>query len=113
MSGEFLKICSEITELYKFGTVEGKQKLINYALQNFLVEGETLHYEYKTPFNFFALGLNRNKKLPRLSWICSTLTEFRNYTCGIVCSICSLFGLTLWRSYRPSANPLDSHRGWF
>ena len=23
MSGEFLKICSEITELYKFGTVEG------------------------------------------------------------------------------------------
>lgn len=54
MSGEFLKICSEITELYKFGTVEEKQKLINYALQNFLVEGETLHYEYKTPFNFFV-----------------------------------------------------------
>ena len=66
MSGEFLKICSEITELYKFGTVEEKQKMINYALQNFLAEGETLHYEYKTPFNFFALGLNCNKKLPRL-----------------------------------------------
>ena len=64
MSGEFLKICSEITELYKFGTVEEKQKMINYTLQNFLVEGETLHYEYKTSFNFFALGLNCNKKLP-------------------------------------------------
>ena len=25
---------------------------------------ETLHYEYKLPFNFFALGLNCNKKLP-------------------------------------------------
>ncbi len=69
MSGEFLKICSEMTKLYKFGTVEEKQKLINYALQNFLVEGETLHYEYKTPFNFFALGLNRNKILPEMDFL--------------------------------------------
>ena len=69
MSGEILKICSEITELYKFGTVEEKQKLINYTLQNFLVEGETLHYEYKTPFNFFALGLNRNKILPEMDFL--------------------------------------------
>ena len=42
------------------------------------------------------------KILPRLSWICSTLTEFRNYTCGIVCSICSLSGITLFvRTVRP------------
>lgn len=46
-----------------------EQKLINYALQNFLVEGETLHYEYKTPFNFFALGLNRNKILPEMDFL--------------------------------------------
>ena len=65
-SEEFLKICSEIPELYKFANNEEKQKLTNYVLQNFLVEGETLHYEYKLPFNFFALGLNCNKKLPRL-----------------------------------------------
>ena len=65
-SEEFLKICSEIPELYKFANNEEKQKLINYVLQNFLVEGETLHYEYKLSFNFFALGLNCNKKLPRL-----------------------------------------------
>ena len=66
MSEDFLKICSEISELYKFADIEEKQKLINYVLQNFLVEGETLHYEYKMPFNFFALGLNCTKKLPRL-----------------------------------------------
>ena len=46
MSEEFLKICSEISELYKFAKNEEKQKLINYVLQNFLIEGETLHYEY-------------------------------------------------------------------
>ena len=81
MSGEFLKICSEITELYKFGTVEEKQKMINYALQNFLVEGETLHYEYKTSFNLFALGLNCNKKLPRLCQFRSKMARFirKNY----------------------------------
>ena len=66
MSSNFLKICSEISDLYKYGTIEEKQKLINYVLQNFLVEGETLHYEYKMPFNFFALGLNCTKKLPEM-----------------------------------------------
>ena len=66
MSEEFLKICSEISELYKFAKNEEKQKLINYVLQNFLVEGETLHYEYKMPFNFFTLGLNCTKKLPEM-----------------------------------------------
>ena len=66
MSEEFLKICSEISELYKFAKNEEKQKLINYVLQNFLVEGETLHYKYKMPFNFFALGLNCTKKLPEM-----------------------------------------------
>ena len=39
----------------------------------------------------------------RLSWICSTLPEFRNSNTVAVCSICSLSGLTLCR---PSANPL-------
>ena len=28
---------------------------------------EMLHYEYKLAFNFFALGLNCNKKLPKPS----------------------------------------------
>ena len=34
-----------------------------------IIYSETLHNEYKMPFNFFALGLNCTKKLPRLSWI--------------------------------------------
>lgn len=39
----------------------------------------------------------------RLSWICSTLPEFRKSNTVAACSICSLSGLT---SCRPSANPL-------
>lgn len=100
MSGEILKICSEITELYKFGTVEEKQKLINYTLQNFLVEGETLHYEYKTPFNFFALGLNRNKKLPRLNRLAhSRLTAIPCFACRF-----SIFGKNTPASARSRSN---------
>ena len=40
---------------------------------------------------------------PTLSWICSTLPEFRICGFATVCSICSLSGLV---SRRPSANPL-------
>lgn len=65
-SDKFLKICSEISELYKYADNSQKQDLINYVLQNFFIEGENLHYEYKKPFNMFAEGLSCTKKLPRL-----------------------------------------------
>lgn len=66
-SDKFLKICSEISELYKYAKNSEKQDLINYVLQNFFIEGENLRYEYKKPFNMFAEGLSCTKKLPRLS----------------------------------------------
>ena len=58
----------KVSYLFFFATLVSIVDVDNklYVLQNFLVEGETLHYEYKMPFNFFALGLNCTKKLPRL-----------------------------------------------
>ena len=43
-----------------------------------------------------------------LSWICSTLTEFRQSCYATEGSICSLSGLI---SFRPSANPLSHGEG--
>ena len=47
---------------------------------------------------------------PTLSWICSTLPEFRICGFATVCSICSLSGLV---TRRPSANPLPLGEGVF
>lgn len=63
---KFLKICSEIKDLYLYGNNKERKQLISYVLQNLTFEGENLNYEYKKPFDIFAKGLNRNKKLPRL-----------------------------------------------
>ena len=63
---KFLKICLEVNDLYKYGDNSEKKQLLNYVLQNLTIEGENIHYEYKKPFDIFAKGLNRNKKLPRL-----------------------------------------------
>ena len=63
---KFLKICNEVKDLYLYGTYKERKELINYVLQNLTIEGENIHYDYKKPFDIFAKGLNRNKKLPRL-----------------------------------------------
>ncbi len=62
----FLKICTDAEDLYKYGDNSEKKQLLNYVLQNLTIEGENINYEYKKPFDIFAKGLNRNKKLPRL-----------------------------------------------
>ncbi len=66
LGARFIKICSEVGTLYKFADNSEKQELINSVLQNFLVDGENLSYEYKKPFDIFAKGLSCTKKLPRL-----------------------------------------------
>ncbi len=63
---KILKICNEIKSLYIIGDNSEKRELLNYVLQNLTLEGEKLCYTYKKPFDIFAKGLNRNKKLPRL-----------------------------------------------
>ena len=63
---KFLKICNEVKDLYLYGTYKERKELINYVLQNLTIEGENIHYDYKKPFDIFAKGLNRNKKLLRL-----------------------------------------------
>ena len=66
MGTKFLKICNEVEDLYKVADNSEKRELLNYVLQNLCMDGENLSYEYKKPFDIFAKGLNRNKKLPRL-----------------------------------------------
>ncbi len=58
-----------------------------------------------------------NGKMLKPSWICSTLTEFRNSGFATVCSICSLSGLVTTPSVRKSAVQDDmfvqNDMGWF
>lgn len=62
----FIKICNNAKDLYKYGNNAEKKQLLNYVLQNLTIDGENVYYDYKSPFDIFAKGLNRNKKLPRL-----------------------------------------------
>lgn len=62
---KFLKICNEIEDLYNYADKNEKKELINYLLQNLILKGEKLSYEYKKPFDIFAKGLSCNKKLPK------------------------------------------------
>lgn len=62
----FIKICNNAKDLYKYGNNTEKKQLLNYVLQNLTIDGENVYYDYKSPFDIFAKGLNRNKKLLRL-----------------------------------------------
>ena len=63
---KILKLSNEVKELYLYGDNAQKKELLNYVLQNSTLDGEKLSYEYKAPFDLFANGLSRIKKLPRL-----------------------------------------------
>ena len=67
MGAKFLKIYNDVEDLYKVADNSEKRELLNYVLQNLTLDGESLSYKYKKPFDIFAKGLNRNKKLPELS----------------------------------------------
>ena len=66
MGAKFLKIYNDVEDLYKVADNSEKRELLNYVLQNLMLDGESLSYEYKKPFDIFAKGLSCNKKLLRL-----------------------------------------------
>ncbi len=58
-----IKICNNAKDLYKYGNNAEKKQLLNYVLQNLTIDGENVYYDYKSPFDIFAKGLNRKKIL--------------------------------------------------
>ncbi|MFA6990183.1 MAG: hypothetical protein WC197_08955 [Candidatus Gastranaerophilaceae bacterium] len=61
-----LELCNKACDLYLVGTVEEKREILKNLLSNSFLQDGKLNYEYKKPFNIFAEGLNRIKKLPLL-----------------------------------------------
>lgn len=61
-----LIIYNNAKDLYKYGNNTEKKQLLNYVLQNLTIDGENVYYDYKSPFDIFAKGLNRKKILLRL-----------------------------------------------
>ena len=98
-----MKFCTQVKKEYLEANNVEKKEILNTVLQNSILNGKELSYNYKKPFDLFAKGLSCFKWLPRLSWSLA----FNGSTAFLFTS----FACSKENSFALSSLPLDSHQG--